>query len=260
MTERRFVTERDYVEGNRISWTGQASAYATAGERAWASGEPTWGIFSIPEAQVGLLPDDLEGKDVVELGCGTAYVSAWMARRGAFPVGIDITPAQIETAKRLQDQHGLHFPLILANAEETGLPGERFDVAISEYGASIWCDPYKWIPEAHRLLRPGGELIFLGNGLLLMLCSELDDEEAPVDVALHRDLFDLHRFDWSDGSTEFHISHGDMIRLLRSTGFEVEDLVELQPPPDATTSYPYVDLAWARRWPAEEVWKARKRR
>lgn len=259
MSESRFVTERDYVEGNRLTWTGFAPAYASAGEKAWASDQPFWGIFGIPESQVGLFPHDLDGKDVVELGCGTAYVSAWMARRGARPVGIDITPAQVETARRLQDQHDLRFPLIVGNAEATGLPDESFDIAISEYGASIWCDPYRWIPEAHRLLRPGGELVFLGNGLLLMLCTETDDEDAPADNVLHRDLFELHRFDWSDGSSEFHISHGDMIRLLRSTGFEILDLVELQPGPDATTTYPYVDLAWARRWPAEEVWKARKR-
>ena len=259
MPNPKIVTERDYVEGNRLTWTGYAPEYATSGEKAWASDEPSWGIFGIPESQAGILPQDLDGKDVVELGCGTAYVSAWLARRGARPVGIDITPAQIETAKRLQEKHDLHFPLVVGNAEATGLPDASFDVAISEYGASIWCDPYRWIPEAHRLLRPGGELVFLGNGLLLMLCTETDDEDAPVDNVLHRDLFDLHRFDWSDGSSEFHISHGDMIRLLRSTGFEVLDLIELQPAPDATTTYPYVDLAWARRWPAEEDWKARKR-
>lgn len=259
MAGSKFVTERDYVEGNRLTWTGNAAEYATSGEREWARDEPAWGIFLIPESEAGILPEDLEGKDTVELGCGTAYVSAWMACRGARPVGIDITPAQIETARRMQEKHDLHFPLIVGDAEATRLPEASFDVAISEYGASIWCDPYRWIPEAHRLLRPGGELIFLANGLLLMLCTETDDEEAPVGNVLHRDLFGLHRFDWSDGSSEFHLGHGDMLRLLRTTGFEVLDLIELRPGPDATTTYPYVDLAWARRWPCEEVWRARKR-
>jgi len=259
MTEPENRTDRDYVEGNRAVWSGYAPDYAVSAEREWASEEPTWGIFLIPDSQVEILPTDLDGKDVIELGCGTAYVSAWMARRGARTVGIDITPAQIETAKRLQAKHDLHFPLIVGNAEATGLPDASFDIAISEYGASIWCDPYTWTPEAHRLLRPGGELVFLGNGLLLMLCTEIEDEDAKVGNVLHRDQFGLHRMDWTDGSSEFHLSHGDMIRLLRATGFEVLDLIELQPGPDATTSYPYVDLDWARRWPCEEVWKARKR-
>ena len=94
--------------------------------------------------------------DTVELGCGTAYFSAWLASRGARPVGIDITPAQLETARRMQAEFGLDFPLIEASAEDVPLPDESFDLAISEYGASIWADPYRWIPEAARLLRPGG--------------------------------------------------------------------------------------------------------
>src|SRR5439155_1544060 len=73
-------------------------------------------------------------------------------------------------------QHDMSFPLIQANAEKVPLKDARFDVAISEYGASIWCDPYRWIPEAARLLRPGGELIVLMNGTLLMLT--VPDTEA----------------------------------------------------------------------------------
>ena len=49
------------------------------------------------------------------------------------------------------------------------------------------------------------------------------------------------------------------IRLLRDNGFEVEDLVELRPPEGATTRYDWVTAEWARQWPSEEAWKARKR-
>ena len=69
----------------------------------------------------------------------------------------------------------------------------------------------------------------------------------------------MHRFEWPDDeSVEFHLGHGDMIRLLRGCGLEVEDLLELRPEPDATTRYPFVTLEWVRQWPCEEVWKARK--
>ena len=61
--------------------------------------EITWGVFGVPEREVGVL-GDVSGLDVVELGCGTAYFSAWLARRGARPVGVDVTPAQLETARR----------------------------------------------------------------------------------------------------------------------------------------------------------------
>lgn len=252
----------NHVRRNRAAWDGYAKDYAAAGRRNWAAAEPSWGIFGVPEAEVGLLPADVAGLDAVELGCGTAYVSAWLARRGARPVGIDASPEQLATARRLQAEFGLDFPLHFGNAEATPFPDASFDLAISEYGAAIWCDPYRWIPEAARLLRPGGRLIFLGNGALLMLCTPEDaDEETPVGDRLERPYFGMHRFEFGGaaGPVEFHLGYGDWIRLLRANGFEVEDLIEVRPPPGATTAYPYVTAGWARRWPCEEVWKARKR-
>jgi SAM-dependent methyltransferase len=234
-----------------------AAEYRAAGERAWRS-EPYWGIWGIPETDVRILPD-VTGLDVIELGCGTAYISSWLARRGARVTGIDNSTAQLHTARRLQEEHDLHFPLIHGDAEQVPLPDASFDLAISEYGASIWCDPYRWIPQAARLLRPGGQLIFLVNGTLLVLCMQ-DDENVPAEPVLLREYFGMHRIEWPDNdSVEFHLGYGDWIRLLRRTGFEVEDLVELRPGPAASTTYPFVTLEWARRWPSEEVWIARKR-
>jgi SAM-dependent methyltransferase len=259
MHEGSIAATGDYVAQNREAWNRMAADYVESGHRNWASDVPTWGIFDVPEEMVDMLPADLSEMDTIELGCGTAYVSAWLAKRGARPVGIDNSPAQLETARRFQQEFDIEFPLHLGNAEETPFPDASFDFAISEYGAAIWCDPYKWIPEAARILRPGGRLAFLGNSTLLMLATPEDDDEAPVTEKLERPLFGMHRFAWRDGSVEFHLPHGEMIRLLRSSGFEIEDLVEVQSPEDATTRYPYVTPEWARRWPAEEVWKARKR-
>jgi SAM-dependent methyltransferase len=230
------------------------------GEHSWATNEPRWGIWGIPEADVQLLPDDLAGKDVIELGCGTAYVSAWLARRGARVTAIDNSPAQLETARRLQREHGMDFPLLLGNAEHVPLPDESFDFAISEYGAALWADPHRWIPEAARLLRPGGELTFLTNGLILMLAVPDTEAEGPATETLRRPYFGMHRNEWPDSDgVEFHLGYGDWIRLLRANGFEVLDLVELRPSPDATTSYEFVTADWAHKWPSEEAWKARKR-
>jgi SAM-dependent methyltransferase len=194
----------------------------------------------------------------IELGCGTAYVSAWLARRGAHCTGIDNSPRQLENARRFQKEFGLEFPLMLGNAETVPLPDASFDFAISEYGASIWCDPYRWIPEAARLLRIGGRLHFLVNGTIVMLCSSNADSE-PVADRLRRPYFGMHRFEWSDDpSVEFHLPHGEMIRLLRECGFEVEALIEVQPDAGATSRYQIVSIDWARKWPSEEVWKAIK--
>jgi hypothetical protein len=98
-----------------------------------------------------------------------------------------------------------------------------------------------------------------------MLCYPTDDDDAPADTQLHRDYFGMHLFEWhrADGTVdaiEFRLGHGDMIRLLRSSGFEIEDLVELQAPADGGGWQPDVPFSWARRWPAAEAWRVRKTR
>jgi SAM-dependent methyltransferase len=206
-----------------------------------------------------MLPSDVAGLDVIELGCGTGYVSAWLARRGARPIGIDNSEAQLATARALQAEFGIEFPLLHGNAERVPFPDKTFDLAISEYGASIWCDPYEWVPEAERLLRPGGALVFMVNAPLLMLCTP-EQDDVPATDRLLRPYFGMHRFEWpEDDSVDFHLPHGEMLDLLRRTGFEVEALIEVRPPDGSTTRYPFVTLEWAQRWPCEEVWKARKR-
>jgi SAM-dependent methyltransferase len=250
--------DRDYVIRNRATWDLWARDYETPGRVQWAQDEPSWGIWSVPDSQLHVLPDRVDGLDAIELGCGTGYVSAWLARRGARPVGIDNSEAQLRTARALQREHGLEFPLLHGNAESVPLPDASFDLAISEYGASIWCDPYRWVPEASRLLRPGGQLIFLVNGVLAMLTIP-DEENGAATDRLLRPYFGMHRFEWSDDdSVEFHLPHGDMIALLRRCGLAVEELLEIRPPDGSTTRYPFIPLEWAQRWPCEELWKARK--
>ena len=135
----------EHVQRNRIVWDENAREYAAEGAKAWAQDSPTWGIWGAPEAQIGMFPAELAGKDAIELGCGTAYVSAWLARRGARVVGIDNSAAQLATARALQPQHGLDFPLLHGNAEAVPYPDASFDFAISEYGACLWADPRRWV-------------------------------------------------------------------------------------------------------------------
>jgi len=241
-----------HVEINRTHWDVLAPSYARDARRSWSQPEPTWGIFDAPQSQVPMLPADLAGVDVLELGCGTGYVSAWAARAGARPVGLDNSARQLATARRMQHEFGLFFPLVQADAERIPLADAAFDLVISEYGASIWCDPYRWVPEAARLSRPGGRLVFLRNSTLLMLC--VPDVGVATD-RLRRPQAGLYRMTWeSDPGVEFHLGHGDWIRLLRRSGFEVEDLIELYAPDDATNDFDFVTAQWARRWPVEEVW------
>jgi SAM-dependent methyltransferase len=245
---------------NRDIWTSENAEYTgPKALEAWRQEEIRWGVFQVPESEVGALPD-VAGKDVVELGCGTAYFSAWLAKRGARPVGVDLTPAQLATARRCQQQVGIEFPLVEASAEDVPLPDRSFDLALSEYGASIWCEPERWIAEAARLLRPGGELVFLVNSTLAILCSP---DEGKVVEQLQRPQFGMYRFEWpgEDEGVNFYIPHGEWIRVLRAHGFEVLALHELQAPADAEDHprYELVSAVWARKWPSEDIWRARKR-
>ena len=114
--------------------------------------------------------------------------------------------------------------------------------------------------EAARLLRPGGELVFLCNSTISILCSP---DEGRVGERLLRPQFGMYRFDWpgEDEGVNFYIPHGEWVRVLRENGLEVLALHELQAPVDAVdhSHYDYVPAEWARTWPSEDIWRARKR-
>jgi SAM-dependent methyltransferase len=243
-----------HVTANRRHWDDRAAAWhGPLARDHWSRAEPAWGLWSVPESQAGVIPDDVAGRDVIELGCGTAYVCAWLARAGARPVGVDVSREQLATARLMQGEFGLAFPLVLADAERLPLREATFDLAVSEFGASLWCDPYRWIPEAARVLRPGGRLVFVRRSPLFALCAPATGQAGP---ALLRPQFGLHRVG-DDQRVEFTLGHGEMLRLLRSCGFVVDDLIELQAPEPAHRDYPEVSAAWARQWPSDEIWKAR---
>ncbi len=246
------------IDANIVQWTKQNAEFTDpSARRHWAAEHISWGVFGVPEEDVGCL-GEVAGLDVVELGCGTAYFSALLAKRGAKPVGVDPTPAQLATARRMQAETGIEFPLVEAPGESVPLPDASFDLALSEYGASLWADPELWVAEAARLLRPGGRLVFLTNSVLAYLCAP---DVGPVTEQLQRPQFGMRRIQWpGEAGIEFHLPHGEWIRLLRRNGFDVEALHELRPREDAVDPgyYDYVTADWARKWPAEEIWVARK--
>jgi SAM-dependent methyltransferase len=246
-----------HQQANRAVWTGFAADYAERADRHWSAPEPVWGNAGRPERELRVL-GDVRDLDVLELGCGTAYWSAWLQRSGARPVGLDLTPAQLATARRMQLAHGQPFPLLEADGEAVPLRDACVDLVLSEYGASIWCDPRRWVPEAARVLRPGGRLVFLVNAWLSVLCC---DEVGDADDRLRRDWTQPRRIEWpDDGSVEFQQPPGEWIALLRDCGFEVERLEHLLGGADSSDDARWARYPdWPRRWPIEELWSARLR-
>lgn len=253
------MSHAEDVVRNREVWTKANAEYTDAKAReSWAKDEIDWGMFSGPESEIGAL-GEVDGKDVVELGCGTGYFGAWLARRGARVTGVDPTPAQLDTARRMSEEFDLPIEFVEAGAEDVPLPDASFDVAVSEYGASIWADPELWLAEAARLLRPGGRLVFLCNSTLSILCAP---DEGQVAERLQRGHAELGRIEWpgEDEGVNYHLSHGELIRVLGKNGFVVEALHERLAPESAEPHeyYDFMPAAWAQRWPAEEIWVARK--
>ena len=241
---------------NRALWAVLNERFTdAAAEEMWGRPEAVWGLFATPERDLGVL-GDVRGLDVLELACGTAYFSAWLARAGAATVAVDFSAEQLATAKRLQRRLGPVFPLAQGDAERVPLASGRFDLVVSEHGAAAWCDPERWLPEATRLLRPGGRLVFLTNSHLSALC--VPAEEGVAEERLVRSHRDAYRVRWPGGGIEFHPSHGDWVRLMRGSGFVVEAMHEIYAPPD-TGDHPFYEIvssAWAAKWPAEELWVA----
>lgn len=239
---------------NRAYWDRTSDEYQERHKDFIRQPEPRWGVWQIPEADLGVL-GDVAGKDVLELGCGAAQWSILLAKQGARPVGLDNSERQLEHARRLMSEDGVDFPLIHSSAEEVPLPDGSFDVVFCDHGAFTFANPYKLVPEAARLLRPGGLLAFSHSSPFVAVCEGKDERVHPT---LTRDYFGLHEQDNGEVVT-YELPYGEWIRLFRDNGFVVEDLIEPRPAPDATSTYwDEGERDWARRWPSESIWKARK--
>jgi len=241
---------------NRASWDASSDEYqARHGGMLAASGGFAWGTSQIPESELHVL-GDVAGKAILEFGCGAAQWSIALAQRGARPVGLDLSERQLEHARRLMKEAGVEFPLVHASAEAVPLPDASFDIVFCDHGAMTFADPYRTVPEASRLLRPGGLFAFSHGSPIETICWPLDAEKVGDRLVL--DYFGMHEIDDGD-TTTFQLPYGEWIRLFRANGFIVEDLIEPRPPAGGISSYRDAEeLAWARRWPSESIWRLRR--
>ena len=246
----------NYIKGNRADWNADSDAYQERNESQLDGRALAWGLWGLPEAEVGAL-GPIVGKRVLELGCGAAQWSRFLCEAGARPVGLDLSERQLAHARHKLARAATRLPLVQASAEQLPFQAASFDLVFCDHGATSFCDPHRALPEAARVLRPGGELVFNIASPLRDLCAH-DAEGEPLPT-LERDYFCLHRMQ-AEGASWFNLPYGAWIRLFRRCGLELLDLIELQPPADATTTYRgYINLEWARRWPAENIWRLRRR-
>ena len=155
---------------------------------------------------------------------------------------------------------GVTVPVVQATATAVPFRAESFDVVFCDHGAMSFADPFLAVPEAARVLRPGGLFAFSMIAPLFSVC--VDPVTDELDDRLHAAYFGMHRFLWSESGpphVEYQLPYGDWIRLFRRNGLAIEDLIELRAPVGATSTYrTEAELEWGRRWPAEHIWKLRK--
>lgn len=247
----------DHLAHNERHWDDLAAGYQATHQAQLSVSVPMWSVWGTPEAELGVL-GDVAGRDVIELGCGGAQFSIALARQGARCTGVDLSGEQLAYAQDLLTQvttiDGVRpdVTLALGNVEALEYPDASFDIAFSDYGASMFADPLRWIPEAARVLRPGGRLAFSAFTPILEMCWP--EAGSVTTNELRRSYFDLHEI--QDRATLFNLPYGEWVRLFRRSGFDIVDLVETRPRADQlTTEYRTENqVDWARRWPAEMIW------
>jgi SAM-dependent methyltransferase len=250
---------RDDVRVNLASWERDSDAYQQRNREQLGRDRLAWGIWDVPEERIRAL-GDVDGLDALELGCGGGQFGLRVAARGARVIGLDFSENQLRHATRNAAEKAARFPLVRADAEELPFADESFDLVFCDHGATTFTDPARTIPEAARVLRPNGRLVFNISTPIIWMCW--GDDEQPPGRELRRDYFSLGRVEYEDAdgrTVEWQLGYGDWIRLFRLSGLVLDDLIELRPEPDATTTYDgYASTEWARAFPGEHIWKLSK--
>ena len=251
----------EHVRKNREAWEHEAAEYQRRNRAQLNRWDRLgWGVFDALEDDIHAL-GDVEGVRALELGCGGCQFGIKVAMRGAAVTGIDFSMAQLQHAPAHFDETGVRFPVVQANGECLPFRDASFDLVFCDHGVMGFADPFRTVPEVARVLREGGRFVFNGTTPWIWVAWG-DQEEEPASREMRLDYFEMRSIESSDPSwrtTEFQLPYGGWIRLFRENGFAIEDLIELRPPADATTTYDdYAPLEWARAFPAEHIWKVRK--
>lgn len=203
-------------------------------------GDFVWCPEGLREADLGLL-GPIEGRDILEVGCGSALCARWLAANGAGRVvGIDISAGMLgRAAAAIAASPGPQPYLVQASAQRLPLAANSFDAACSAFGAVPFvADTAGVMAEVARVLRPGGRWVFSVNHPFRW--AFLDDP-GPEGLIATLSYFDRTPYtEYEDGRltyVEHHRTVGDRIRDIVSAGLVLDDLIEPEWPEDGETSW-----------------------
>jgi len=244
-----------HIRHNRAVWDRASAGYDRRHARSLGGRHAaSWGEFRYSERRLRLL-GAVRGQRVLELGCGAARWSIDLARRGARPVGLDLSSAQLTLARELVHRADVRVPLVRGSAERLPFRSASFDVVFCDWGAMTFSDPTRSVPEAARVLRRGGTFVFATASPFRFMTYDLRGDRQVR--RLLRPYFGTRRVQYpGDSAVEFHPPYGVWVDLFRSSGLRVERLVETRPKARQRSTYlSRKDIEWARSWPIEAIWK-----
>ncbi|WP_405135965.1 class I SAM-dependent methyltransferase [Nocardia sp. NBC_01388] len=193
-----------------------------------AAGEFVWCPEGLHEGDWRFL-GDIAGKRILEIGCGSAPCSRWLAAHGAHPVGLDISRRMLDRGLAAMAAGGPRVPLVQAGAEELPFADASFDLACSAFGGVPFvADSAKVMREVARVLRPGGRWVFSVNHPMRWI---FPDDPGPEGLRATIPYFDRTPYveldaDGEPTYVEHHRTVGDRVREVVAAGLNLVDLVE----------------------------------
>jgi SAM-dependent methyltransferase len=225
---RRSVGSDESQRASRAWWDADAADYLAEHGTDIGDVDFVWCPEGLREADACLL-GDVEGRRVLEVGCGSAPCARWLATRGAWPVGLDLSDGMLRHAVSSNAETGVTVPLVQAGAERLPFGDGTFDLACSAFGAVPFvAEPEKVMREVARVLRPGGRWVFAVNHPMRWMFS---DDPGPDGLTVTQSYFDRTPYVEVDASgvptyVEHHRTLGDRVRDIVAAGLVLDDLVE----------------------------------
>jgi SAM-dependent methyltransferase len=234
---RRAVDGPESERASRAWWDADAADYLAEHGRDIGDVEFVWGPEGLREADARLL-GDVAGRDVLEVGCGSAPCARWLVSAGARAVALDLSGQMLRHGAAVGEATGVRVPLVQAGAEHLPFADESFDAACSSFGAVPFvAEPERVMREVARVLRPGGRWVFAVNHPMRWVFS---DDPGPDGLVVRQSYFDRTPYVEVDDRgratyVEHHRTLGDRVRDVVGAGLVLDAIVEPEWPEGRTT-------------------------